>query len=105
AAEAESLEKLYKHLHANPELSLQEVKTAARLAGELRKLGFQVTEKVGGNGVVGVLRNGKGPTVLLRTDMDALPIVEQTGVPYASKVTARDRQGRGGGVMHAGRDG
>src|SRR5262245_46786575 len=101
AAEYESLEKLYKHFHANPELSLEEVKTAARLARELRGAGFTVTEKVGGTGVVAVFKNGKGPTVLVRTDMDALPIPEKTGLPYASKVTARDKTGREVGVMHA----
>src|SRR5262245_3693698 len=71
-AEFADLEKLYKHLHAHPELSLQEVQTSARLAKELKALGFEVTEKVGGHGVVGVLKNGRGPTVLVRTDMDAL---------------------------------
>ena len=81
---------LYKHLHANPELSLQEEQTAARMAEELKKLGFEVTTKVGGHGVVGVLKNGTGPTVLVRTDMDALPVTEQTGLPYASKVRVRD---------------
>jgi metal-dependent amidase/aminoacylase/carboxypeptidase family protein len=88
--ELEDLVKLYKHLHANPELSLQEFQTAARMAKELKRLGFEVTEGVGKTGVVGVLKNGKGPTVLVRTDMDALPVVEQTGLPYASKVRARD---------------
>jgi hippurate hydrolase len=92
---------LYKHIHTNPELSLQEEKTSARLAQELRELGFEVTEKVGGYGLVGVLKNGPGPTVLVRTDMDALPVVEQTGLPYASKVRARDRLGNDVGVMHA----
>jgi hippurate hydrolase len=100
-AEAADLVALYQHLHANPELSLQETKTAARMAAELRKAGFGVTEKVGGNGVVGVLKNGPGPVVLLRADMDALPIVEQTGLPYASKVRTKDRFGNEVGVMHA----
>lgn len=95
------LESLYKHLHENPELSLQEEKTSARLVEELKAAGFQVTEKVGGYGVVGVLKNGPGPTVLVRTDMDALPVVEQTGLAYASKVRARDRAGNDVGVMHA----
>src|SRR5437773_3821679 len=81
-----SLEALYKDIHSHPELSLQEEHTSARLARELRELGFEVTEKVGGYGVVGVLKNGAGPTILVRTDMDALPVVEQTGLPYASKV-------------------
>lgn len=92
---------LYKDLHAHPELSLKEERSAARMAKELTALGFEVTEKVGGTGVVGVLKNGKGPTVLVRADMDALPIIEQTGLPYASKVMTRDRTGREVGVMHA----
>ncbi|OAI48372.1 peptidase M20 [Planctomycetaceae bacterium SCGC AG-212-F19] len=100
-AEYGTLEAMYKHIHANPELSLQELQTSARLAKELKGLGFEVTEKVGGTGVVGVLKNGKGPTVLVRTDMDALPIVEQTGLPYASKVQVRDKNGNAVGVMHA----
>jgi hippurate hydrolase len=100
-AEYDALEALYKHLHGNPELSLREVKTAARLARELKDLGFEVTEKVGGTGIVGVLRNGKGPTVMVRTDMDALPVAEQTGLPYASKVRTRDKNDREVGVMHA----
>jgi len=100
-AEKRDLVALYQHLHANPELSLMEVKTAARLADELRKLGFEVTEKVGGTGVVGVIKNGPGPVVLVRTDMDALPVVEQTGLPYASKVRTKDLAGKEVGVMHA----
>ena len=100
-AEAADLVGLYQHLHTNPELSLMETKTAARLAAELRKAGFEVTEKVGGTGVVGVLKNGPGPVVLLRTDMDGLPVVEQTGLPYASKVRTKDRFGNDVGVMHA----
>jgi hippurate hydrolase len=100
-AEIKDLVALYQHLHANPELSLMETKTAARLAEEMKKLGYDVTEKVGGNGVVAVLKNGPGPVVLIRTDMDALPIVEQTGVPYASKVRTKDWAGNEVGVMHA----
>jgi hippurate hydrolase len=100
-SEFDSLQALYKQLHSNPELSLQEVATAARLAKELKALGFEVTEKVGGTGVVGVFKNGKGPTILVRTDMDALPVVEETGVAYASKVKTRDKQGNEVGVMHA----
>lgn len=92
---------LYKHLHQNPELSFKEEKSAAKMAAELRKLGFEVTEKVGLTGVVGVLKNGPGPTVLVRADMDALPVTEQTGVPYASKVIVRDKSNREVGVMHA----
>lgn len=78
------LEALYQDLHRSPELSLQEEKTAGKMAERLRALGFEVTTGVGGHGVVGVLRNGKGPTVLLRTDMDALPVREETGLPWAS---------------------
>jgi hippurate hydrolase len=95
------LDALYRHLHANPELSFQEERTAARLAAEMRELGFTVTEKFGGHGIVCVLKNGSGPTVLVRTDMDALPIVERTGLPYASKVRVRDAEGKDVGVMHA----
>jgi len=95
------LDTLYRDLHQNPELSHQEEKTAAKLAERLRKLGFEVTQKVGGHGVVAVLRNGKGPTVLLRTDMDALPVEEKTGLPYASKAMARDDTGQSVSVMHA----
>ena len=101
AAEAADLLQLYLHLHANPELSLQEEQSAARMAKELTAAGFAVTPKVGGHGVVGVLKNGPGPTVLVRGDMDALPVTEQTGVPYASKVRVRDRFGNDTGVMHA----
>src|SRR5436305_4631320 len=85
-----SLDALYQDLHRNPELSNHEEKTAAKMAARLRELGFEVTEHVGGHGVVGVLRSGSGPTVLVRTDMDALPIKEQTGLPYASTVTAHN---------------
>jgi amidohydrolase len=95
------LESLYKHFHTHPELSLQEVQTAARLAQELREIGFAVTVNVGGHGVVALLKNGEGPTVLVRTDMDALPVVEQTGLPYASKIHMRDKNGNDVGVMHA----
>jgi hippurate hydrolase len=101
SADLDRLLALYKHLHTNPELSLQEEKTAARLAQELKQLGYEVTPKVGGHGVVAVYKNGDGPTVLVRTDMDALPVVEQTGLPYASKVRALDRNKNDVGVMHA----
>src|SRR5262245_1718674 len=101
ATNLDHLVKLYKHIHQNPELSLQEEQSASLLAKELTALGMDVTEKVGKTGVVGVLKNGDGPTILIRTDMDALPIVEQTGLPYASKVMSRDRTGREVGVMHA----
>src|SRR4051812_526047 len=99
--EVKDLVALYQHLHRNPELSLMEVKTASRLADELRKAGYEVTEKVGGTGIVAVLKNGPGPVVLIRTDLDALPIAEQTGLPYASKVRMKDRTGTEVGVMHA----
>lgn len=86
------LEKLCSELHQYPELSLQEVKTSNRISGELRKLGFEVTDNFGGHGLVGILKNGNGKTVLIRTDLDALPIEENTGLPYSS---------RNKGVMHA----
>lgn len=92
---------IYKDLHRHPELSQQEVRSAAKMAQELKTLGFEVTEKVGGTGVVGLFKNGPGPLILVRADMDALPIVEQTGLDYASKVTTRDKTGREVGVMHA----
>jgi amidohydrolase len=91
----------YIDLHEHPELSLHEVQTALKMADGLRKLGFEVTTGVGGNGVVGVLKNGSGPTVLIRTDMDALPVPERTGLPYASKVIVKDDSGREVPVMHA----
>ena len=96
-----SLESLYKDLHLHPELSLQEEKTSARLAAELRSAGFEVTEKFGGTGVVGVLRNGPGPTLLIRTDMDALPVKEDTGLPYASVAHMLNLSGKDTPVMHA----
>jgi len=101
AAELPSLRAIYEHLHAHPELSFMEANTAALMAKELRALGIDVTEKVGRMGVVGVLRNGPGPTVLLRTDMDALPLKETTGVPYASTAIVKDLQGRDQPAMHA----
>jgi hippurate hydrolase len=101
AAEYPSLRVLYEHLHANPELSWMEEKTAAVIARELRAVGIEVTEGVGRRGVVGVLRNGPGPTVLLRTDMDALPLKETTGVAYASTKVVKDLQGREQPAMHA----
>jgi len=101
AKEGPSLLELYQHLHAHPELSFQEKETSARVAEELRQAGCEVTTGVGKGGVVGVLRNGAGPTVLLRADMDALPVKEQTGLPYASTVVAKDPQGKDVPVMHA----
>ncbi|HUR46793.1 MAG TPA: amidohydrolase [Candidatus Saccharimonadales bacterium] len=95
------LETFYRELHTHPELSLHEEKTAERLAGALEKLGYEVTTRVGGYGVVGVLKNGPGPCVLLRTDMDALPVVEQTGAAYASSTKVTDDKGNTVGVMHA----
>jgi amidohydrolase len=96
-----SLETLYKQLHSHPELSYQEEQTAARLSKELQDLGFEVTGKVGGHGIVCILHNGDGPTVMVRTDMDALPVIEKTNLPYASKVRTRDKEGREVGIMHA----
>src|SRR6516225_6645698 len=101
AGDMDRLIALYKHLHSNPELSYQEENTAARMAKELRELGFEVTTKVGGHGVVGILKNGEGPTILVRTDMDALPVIEKTPVEYASKVRTLDRFRNDVGVMHA----
>src|SRR5947209_11713926 len=100
-AELPSLETLYKQLHSHPELSLQEEQTAARLTKGLKNLGFDVTTTVGGHGIVGTLRNGDGPTVMIRTDMDGLPVMEKTGLPYASTVRLRDKNGREVGAMHA----
>nr|WP_036976863.1 amidohydrolase [Pseudoalteromonas luteoviolacea] len=94
------LEQLYLHLHQNPELSLQEKNTGARLAQELRQLGFDVTDRVGGYGVVGLFKNGQGPTVMIRADTDALPIIEQTGKSYASKIRVQDANNNTVGVMH-----
>ncbi|MFM2372317.1 MAG: hypothetical protein RIS85_2039 [Pseudomonadota bacterium] len=92
---------IYRDFHANPELSFQEVRSAAKLAAEARKAGFEVTEKVGKTGVVAVLRNGAGPVVLIRADMDGLPVVEQTGLPYASKARGTSTAGVESGIMHA----
>ena len=101
AGELPSLVALYKELHANPELSLHEEQTAARLAKELRSAGLEVTENFGGHGVVGVLRNGDGPVILVRTDLDALPVKEKTGLPYASTRVVKDDLGHEVPVMHA----
>src|SRR3954449_10977366 len=95
------LEDLYRDIHAHPELSLQERRTAGLAAERLRIAGYEVTEGVGGTGVVGLLANGEGSTVMLRADMDALPIREATGLPYASTVTATDADGDEAPVMHA----
>ena len=101
AKDMDGLMTLYRDLHANPELSLQEVNTAAKLAKRLRAMKFDVTEKVGGTGVVAVMKNGSGPVLLIRADMDALPVVEQTGLPFASKVRTKTPEGVETGVMHA----
>jgi amidohydrolase len=100
-AHIEELIALYQYLHSHPELSLKEVNTAKRVADELGKAGAEVTTGVGKLGVVGVLRNGQGPTVLVRTDLDALPVTETTGLPFASRVTTTDDDGNTVGVMHA----
>ena len=94
------LEDLYKDIHSHPELSMQEKRTVALAAERLRAAGFEVTTGVGITGVVGVLRNGDGPTVMLRADMDALPVEEATDLPYASKATATDREGNVVPVSH-----
>ncbi|MDR3082585.1 MAG: amidohydrolase, partial [Streptomyces sp.] len=95
------LRTLYEDLHSHPELSFQEVRTAGIVADRLREQGWEVTERVGGTGVVGVLANGDGPVVLLRADMDALPVEEKTGLPYASTAKGVDRDGNEVPVMHA----
>ncbi|HWR16903.1 MAG TPA: M20 family metallopeptidase [Terriglobales bacterium] len=95
------LESFYKDVHAHPELSMQESRTAGLAADRLRAAGFEVTTGIGKTGVVGLLRNGEGPTVMLRADMDALPVEEATGLPYASDVTAVGEDGRSVKVMHA----
>lgn len=96
-----SLMELYRDLHANPELSFQEFRTSAKLATEAKRLGFSVTEKVGQTGVVAVMKNGPGPVVMIRADMDGLPVIEQTGLAYASKVKGVSKSGLETGVMHA----
>ena len=92
---------IYRDIHANPELSMQEHRTSGIAGGWLREQGYEVTEGVGGTGVVGVLRNGDGPTVLLRADMDALPIKESTGLSYASQKTGTDRFGQATSIAHS----
>src|SRR5690348_723564 len=95
------LEAFYKDVHSHPELSMQETRTSALAADRLRAAGYEVTTGIGRTGVVGLLRNGDGPTVMLRADMDALPVEEATGLSYASKVKAADREGKTVPVMHA----
>jgi hippurate hydrolase len=92
---------LYLDLHQHPELSSHETRTAAELAGKLRELGYDVTEHIGGTGIVAIMKNGSGPTVMLRTELDALPVEEKTGLPYASKAHMKDDNGRDVAVMHA----
>ena len=92
---------LYQDLHEHPELSSHETRTAALMAKKLRGLGYEVTEHVGGTGIVAIMKNGAGPVVMLRTELDALPVTEETGLPYASKVRTKDDSGREVGVMHA----
>lgn len=91
----------YLDLHQNPELSSHETQTAAKLAARYRSAGYEVTEHVGGTGIVAILKNGAGPTVMLRTELDALPVEEKTGLPYASKVQTKDDAGHDVPVMHA----
>jgi hippurate hydrolase len=96
-----NLEDLFLHFHANPELSQREFNTATRLASEIRVFGFEVTQGVGGTGIVAVMKNGPGPTVMLRADMDGLPVKEESGLPYASKARQVDITGVEQAVMHA----
>src|SRR6266850_1213824 len=95
------LQGLYQDIHRNPELAFQEVQTAAKLAARLKALGFEVTTGVGRTGIVALLKNGAGPTVMLRTELDALPVAEKTGVPFASTVIVRNPAGDTVPVMHA----
>ena len=101
AEQMPSLMAIYQDFHAHPELSFMEVRSAGILAAEARKLGFKVTEKVGGTGIVAVMENGTGPVVMVRADMDGLPVAEQTGLPGASKVRVTTKEGVETGVMHA----
>ena len=101
AAELPSLVSLYKHFHANPELSFMEAETAKRLAAELRDAGLTVSTGVGGHGLVGVLKNGDGPTLLIRTDLDGLPVQAETGLPHASTKQMADDLGNTVYTMHA----
>ena len=97
----QNLEALFKHFHANPELSFREFESAKRLASEIENLGYDVTTEVGGTGVVAVMENGDGPTVMIRADMDGLPVKEDTGLSYASTATQEDVDGEVKPVMHA----
>lgn len=100
-AQLAELEEIYQDIHAHPELSMQETRTAGLAAAWLRRHGYEVTEGIGGTGVVGLLRNGEGATVLLRADMDALPVEESTGLPYASRESGTDRFGQATSIAHA----
>lgn len=95
------IEDVYKDLHRHPELGLQEHRTAKKAADALRGLGYEVVDGIGGTGVIGTLVNGEGPTVMVRADMDALPVLERTGLPYASTVTVTGSDGTEQPVMHA----
>ncbi len=95
------IETLYKDLHRNPELAFQETQTAAKLSARLKALGFDVTTGVGKTGIVAVMKNGAGPTVMLRTELDALPVAEKTGLPFASRATTKNAAGQVVPVMHA----
>ena len=101
AADMPALMEVYRDLHAAPELSGREVKTAAKMAKQVRALGFEVTEKVGKTGVVAVMRNGTGPVLMIRADMDGLPVEEKSGLPYASRIRAMTDEGGESYVMHA----
>src|SRR5678815_4463696 len=96
-----TIETLYKALHRNPELAFQETQTVAKLAARLKALGFEVTTGVGKTGIVAIMKNGGGPTVMLRTELDALPVAEKTGLPFASSVTTKNTAGQLVPVMHA----
>src|SRR5258708_21691203 len=95
------IETLYIDLHRNPELAFQEVQTAAKLAARVRALGYEVTTGVGRTGIVAVMKNGPGPTVMLRPELDALPVEEKTGLPFASQVVVKNAHGQSIPVMHA----
>jgi len=97
----EELVSLYRHFHSHPELSQFEKETAAKVAQEFKSAGWEVTTNIGGHGVVGLMKNGKGPTLMLRCDLDALPVVEQTNLVYASKIKVKEPDGNEVGVMHA----
>ena len=95
------IETLYKDLHRNPELAFQETQTVAKLAARLKALGFEVTTGVGKTGIVAIMKNGAGPTVMLRTELDALPVAEKTGLSFASTLTRTNTAGQLVPVMHA----